>query len=241
MSAWLLTGWTCVMTFGGGLVALRFDAYRAFVLAFAAGALITTALLDLIPEALGLLEEAGMPLPHQHVMFACTLGFLAFYLLEPVAHDAGEPHDLGPAPSAGLFGASGLALHSLLDGVAIGEAFRAGAGVGWVVALAVIVHKFADGVSTVSILVSTGRSTRGINAALVLVALAPLLGLALQALVALPTHMLAFVLGWFSGVFLYLGSAVLIPAAHAANHSRWVPVATLSGVMLVYLVYLASA
>jgi zinc transporter ZupT len=241
MSALLLTGWTCLMTFGGGLIALRLEAYRAFVLAFAAGALITTALLDVIPGALGLLENTASLLPHQHVMFASTLGFLAFYLLEQVAHDPGKAHDPGPAHSAGLFGATGIALHSLLDGVAIGEAFRAGAGVGWVVALAVIVHKFADGVSTVSILMSTGRDARSANVALAIVALAPLAGLAIQAILPLPPSMLALVLGWFAGVFLYLGAAALIPAAHAASHSRLLPVATLSGVVLVYVVYLASA
>jgi zinc transporter ZupT len=37
----------------------------------------------------------------------------------------------------------------LLDGVAIGEAFPAGTSISWIVSLAVIVHKFADGVSTV--------------------------------------------------------------------------------------------
>jgi hypothetical protein len=47
------------MTLGGGLLALRLEAYRAFVLAFAAGALVASALIDVIPEALGLLETSG--------------------------------------------------------------------------------------------------------------------------------------------------------------------------------------
>ena len=72
-------------------------------------------------------------------------------------------------------GAAGIGLHSLLDGVAIGEAFHAGSSVGWVVALAVVVHKFADGVSTVGILMSTGQSPRAANRILGLIALAPLL------------------------------------------------------------------
>jgi zinc transporter ZupT len=53
--------------------------------------------------------------------------------------------------------------------------------------------------------------------------------------------MLAFVLAWFAGVFLYLGAAALIPAAHMASHSRWLPAATLAGVGLVYVIYRASA
>jgi zinc transporter ZupT len=241
MSAFLITSWTCVMTFGGGLIALRLDAYRAFVLAFAAGALVASALLDVIPDALELLVKSGAPLHHHHLMFTVCLGFLAFYVLEQSTHSTGDPHVLGAAPAAGLLGAVGIGVHSLLDGVAIGEAFHAGAGVGWVVAVAVIVHKFADGVSTVGILMSTGRSTRAVNAILAIIAFAPLLGLLLQLFVPLPLYMLAFVLGWFAGVFLYLGAAALIPAAHAASHSRWLPVATVAGVGLVYIVYRASA
>jgi ZIP family zinc transporter len=108
--------------------------------------------------------------------------------------------------------------------------------VGWIVALAVIVHKFADGVSTIGVLVGTGRGGRIAYAVLLVIALAPLLGLAIQALVPLPLYLLAFVLGWFAGVFLYLGAAALIPAAHAQSRSRWLPAATLAGVAVVYLV-----
>jgi ZIP family zinc transporter len=242
MAAFLLTGCTCVMTLGGGLLALRLEAYRAFVLAFAAGALVASALLDVIPDALEMLARSGSRFHHHHLMFACTLGFLAFYLLEQATHSTDDPHDLTPmhGSHAGLWGAAGIGVHSLFDGVAIGEAFHAGPAVGWIVALAVIVHKFADGVSTVGILVSTGQSSRTANSMLVMTSLAPLAGLALQVLVPLPLSVLALVMGWFAGVFLYLGAAALIPAAHAASQSRWLPAATLSGVTLVYLVYRAS-
>jgi len=243
MTALLLTGCTCAMTFGGGLLALRLEAYRAFVIAFAAGALVASALMDVIPDALELLTRSGAPLHHHHLMFACSLGFLSFYLLEQVTHTPGDPHDTVTAEigQAGVWGAAGIGVHSLLDGVAIGEAFHAGAAVGWIVALAVTVHKFADGVSTVSILVTTGRSSSVAQAMLLVTALAPLVGLTLQTLVPLPLSVLALFLAWFSGVFLYLGSAALIPAAHAASQSRWVPAATLSGVAVVFVVSRAAA
>jgi zinc transporter ZupT len=250
--ALLVTGCTCAMTFGGGLLALRLDNYRAFVLAFAAGALVASALMDVIPDALVLLTKSGSLFHHHQLMFACSLGFLSFYLLEQNSHSHGEPHgagvDLEPAGaaspklhSAGLWGASGIGIHSVLDGVAIGEAFNAGAAVGWIVALAIIVHKFADGVSTVGVLVSTGRGTRAVRRILALTAVAPLVGLAVQVLVPLPLSLLALLLGWFSGVFLYLGAAALIPAAHAASRSRWLPLSTLMGVALVYVVSRALA
>ena len=70
------------MTFGGGLIALRLEAYRGMVLAFCAGALVSGALLNVIPEALDLSEASQSRLPHQHLLFACGLGFLVFYLFE---------------------------------------------------------------------------------------------------------------------------------------------------------------
>jgi zinc and cadmium transporter len=253
MSALLITGWTCVMTLGGGLLALRLHAYRAFVLAFAAGALVATALIDMIPEGLDLLMRSAdarigfsESFSHHQVMLASCFGFLAFYLLEKGAHDdprhgnADHVHT-GTHRASGLWGAMGIGIHSLLDGVAIGEAFHAGSGLGWVVALAVVVHKFADGVSTVGVLVTTGRRGRTANAILALVALAPLAGLVIQFFVPVPLSVLALVLGWFAGVFLYLGAAALMPAAHDVNHSRWLPAATFAGVTLVYLISRASS
>ena len=90
-------------------------------------------------------------------------------------------------------------------------------------------------------MVATGRSPRLAQAMLGLTAAAPLAGLAIQAIVPLPLSMLALLLGWFSGVFLYLGAAALIPAAHASSHSPWVPAATLSGITFVYLVSRVAA
>jgi ZIP family zinc transporter len=242
MTEFLVTGCTCAMTLGGGFLALRLEAYRAFVIAFAAGALVASALMDVIPDALELLTKSGAALHHHHLMFACSLGFLSFYLLEQVTHSPNDPHEsmVPQIAHAGLWGAAGIAVHSLIDGVAIGEAFHAGAAVGWIVALAVIVHKFADGVSTVSIIVTTGRSIRVARTMLLLTAAAPLVGLGIQALVPLPLSLLALFLGWFSGVFLYLGAAALIPAAHASSHSRWLPAATLAGIAFVYLVSRAA-
>lgn len=230
-------------------MALRLEAYRALAFAFAAGALVATALMDVIPDALELLSRSGSHFHHHHLMFACSLGFLAFYLFEQVAHGATKGdhyhhhhHDTmaSEVSHAGLFGASGMVFHSLLDGVAIGEAFHAGTDIGWIVALAVIIHKFADGVSTVGIVVSVGRSTRLAQIMLAFTALAPLAGLVLQWLFPLPLAALALVLGWFAGVFLYVGATALIPAAHAASESRWLPVATLAGVTLVFLASRAS-
>jgi len=59
MQELLVTGFAGAITFVGGLIALRTEAHRGAVYAFCAGALIGTALLALVPEALELSARAG--------------------------------------------------------------------------------------------------------------------------------------------------------------------------------------
>jgi ZIP family zinc transporter len=215
------------------------QAYRGLVLAFCAGALVAGALMDVIPDALELLESAQTGWHHHHLLFSCSLGFLLFYLFEHAAHHS-DTHD-HPAHynhtcQAGAWGAAGIGVHSFFDGVAIGGAFQAGGDVAWVVALAVMLHKIADGASTVGIMLGTQHSTKATLCMLVVTAIAPLAGTMAQSLFVIPTPLLALVLGWFAGVFLYLGASSLLPAAHEAGHSRWLPLATMSGAAFVYLV-----
>jgi zinc transporter ZupT len=240
MTVYWLAGATCVMTFGGGLIALRLEAYRGMVLAFCAGALVSGALLNVIPEALDLLEASQSSFPHQHLLFACALGFLAFYLFEHAVHHehAHDPDSVGNLRhKVGAWGALGIGIHSFFDGVAIGGAFQAGNEMGWVVAVAVMVHKIADGASSVGVMLSTRHSVPQVVAVLSATAIAPLIGTTVQSAFVIPTPLLALILGWFSGIFLYLGATCLLPAAHEAGESRWLPVVTLSGAVLIYIAH----
>ena len=106
---------------------------------------------------------------------------------------------------------------------------------GWVVAVAVLLHKIADGASTVGVMLGTQHDAKTTMRMLIVAALAPLAGTALQSLVTIPTPMLALTFGWFAGVFLYLGGSSLLPAAHESGHSRWLPLATLAGVAFTFV------
>lgn len=238
MTALLVSGATGLVTLAGGLLVLRLQAYRGLVLAFCAGALVAGALMNVIPDALQLLESSHSSFHHHHLLFACTLGFLVFYLFEHAAHHGGErdhPAQYNHSCQVGAWGAAGLSVHSFFDGVAIGGAFEAGGELGWVVALAVLLHKIADGASTVGVMLGTQHSTTVAIRMLFLTAIAPLVGTLLQAVITLPPSILALALGWFAGVFLYLGASSLLPAAHESGHSRWLPLATLAGVAFVFL------
>jgi zinc and cadmium transporter len=238
MTALLVSGATCLVTLGGGLLVLRLQAYRGLVLAFCAGALVAGALMDVIPNALQLLESTQTSFHHHHLLFASTLGFLVFYLFEHAAHHSDErdhPSHYNHSCQVGAWGAAGIGIHSFFDGVAIGGAFEAGTELGWVVAFAVLMHKLADGASTVGVMLGTQHDANTTLRMLLITALAPLAGTILQSLVTIPKPVLALTLGWFAGVFLYLGGSSLLPAAHESGHSRWLPLATLAGVLFTFL------
>src|SRR5215510_11052363 len=179
MTALWISGATCVMTLGGGFLALRLQAYRGLVLAFCAGALVAGALMDVIPDALQLLESSQTRFHHHHLLLACSLGFLCFYLFEHSAHHTetqDHPSHYNHTCQAGAWGAAGIGVHSFFDGVAIGGAFQANTEIGWIVALAVVLHKFADGVSTVGIMLGTQHSSKATTTMLSVTALAPVAG-----------------------------------------------------------------
>ena len=238
MTVFWVAGATFVLTLTGGFLVLRLQAYQGIVFAFCAGALIAGALMEVIPESLELLSTTGSTFHHHHILLSCALGFLCFYLVEQLSHHRETTHEQAShhahAPHAGIWGAMGILVHSFFDGFAIGKGFHAGEHIGWAIALGIILHKIADGASVTGVMLGTKQSVRDTRIMLILTALAPLAGVYAQSFVAFQAEMLALLLGWFGGVFLYLGAGSLLPAAHDASHSRQLPIATLAGVLFVY-------
>lgn len=243
MTALWISGAISIITFAGGLIALRLQAHRSLMLAFCAGALVAGALMTVLPEAWQLLESTPSRFQYRHLLFACSLGFLCFYLFEHAAHHSetqDHPSHYNHTCQAGAWGAAGIGVHSFFDGFAIGGAFQAGSEIGWVVALAVMLHKITDGISTVGVMLGTQHSTTAATAMLSVTALAPIVGVITQSAFSVPGPLLALMLGWFAGVFLYLGASSLLPAAHEFGHSRWLPLVTLAGAAFVYLAQLLA-
>lgn len=239
MQAYLLAGAAGLITLGGGLVALRAEAYRGLVFAFCAGALIATALVGLVPDSLALLAESARPYPYEvsALLLACLAGFFSFYLLENLEHHGDVEEDgllhHSHGHQTGVWGAAGIGVHSFLDGVALGAAFEHGDQLGWSIAIGVLLHKLADGVSVAGVMRGTQHGRRPTVAMVAFAAAAPFAGVMAHRIVDLPIAALALVFGWFAGVFLYLGATSLLPAAHEAARSRRVPLAALAGVVLI--------
>ncbi len=172
-------------------------------------------------------------------MVAVILGFLAIHTLEKAAviHSAHEDKYADHKhPLVGCIGASGLAFHSLLDGVGIGLGFHASSHAGLLIAIAVIAHDFSDGLNTVSLVLINKHTVRKALRFLVVDAVAPIIGLGSTYLFTIPDTFLAIYLGFFVGFLLYLGAADLLPEAHSKHSSYKLIGLTFLGVLFIFIV-----
>lgn len=237
LTAILVSGAAFVSAFVGGLLALRAVRFVGMIIALGAGIRIGAAFFDLIPEAVALTGSLD------RVMVATAIGFLAFYAIEKltavhVGHEAAAELDHGQATHrhVGVIGATGMSIHSFLDGVALATGLAVGGGLGLIIAIVVVVHRLSDGISVVSLLAASHVDRDVAMRWVAIVAVAPVLGVALGLVVAVPDEVLGILLALFAGFFLYVGAAELLPEAHRSDRSRWVAAATLGGTVAIYLV-----
>jgi len=228
-------------TLAGGIAAFRLRHRLHVIMAIAAGVLVATALVDLLPEAIGLIGGADGAML---VGIAAVVGYLIYAGVETFIHQGSYEHEHGPeqdpdephehphpSPGAariGLVAPAGLIVHSFLDGLAIGLSFTASAEIGLIVTLAVLVHDFADGLNVVTLALSVGGSRRAAIALLALDAAAPIVGIAVSQLFAPDPHGLALVLGLFAGAFIAIGAGHLLPEAEHHRGAKASPLIALT-------------
>lgn len=220
----------------GGWLAMRAVRYVGVIIAVGAGIRIGAAFFDLIPESVEQLGSIDL------AMVVTTAGFLAFYALDKVTslhvgHETASEldHEASTHQHIGILGASGMAIHSFLDGVALAAALTVGGALGTIIAVVVIVHRFSDGIGVVSFILASRMPSSTAYRWVLLVAAAPVLGVLLGSVLTIPEQMLGAILGFFAGFFLYVGAAELLPEAHRRDSSRVVVAATLGGALAIYL------
>ncbi len=201
----------------GGMFALRFKDKLHLILGFSAGAIIGVAFFDLLPEAIALGSKS------YNISFITSisaLGFIVYTVLDRFVffHSHGsDEHVEVTVSKRGVLGAGSLSLHSFLDGAAIGLAFQVSASVGAIVAVAVLVHDFSDGINTVNLVLKNSGSRSQAFKWLMVDAIAPVLGVASTLFFSVPEATLGIILATFAGFFLYIGASDLLPESHHAD------------------------
>ncbi len=170
-------------------------------IAFGAGFMIAVAILGVFPEVFRAGPEAGL------YVVAGYLGVhAAQHVLIPHFHYGEETHQVSAV--TGMTALVGLSLHSFFDGVAIASGFLVSGRLGFLLFLAVLVHKLPEGVTMASMMLAGGQSRARAVGSAVGLGVATLLGVALMEVVApLARHGLAL----SAGVTLYVAASNLVP------------------------------
>jgi len=188
------------------------------LVAFSAGSILGAAYLDLLPEAVELVEEAS-------VFIYITLGFVLFFFVERFVywyHGHGHEADISDqmaekAATKGLayLNLVGDGIHNFIDGIVIAASYLVGFPVGLATTIAVIFHELPQELGDYGILVYAGFRR---NRALLLnfaVALAVVLGGAF-AVFSIETveAMTGLLIAFSAGGFIYLAASELVPELH---------------------------
>jgi zinc transporter ZupT len=237
---------TFLSTLIGGLFALRFKDKLHLILGFSAGAVIGVAFFDLLPEAL----ELGSKFYSTSIITSLVAsGFVVYLILDRLVslhtHSQGDDHDdkdkelVGDPESKysnrGILGAGSLSIHSFIDGVAIGLSFQVSTTIGIIVAIAVLVHDFSDGINTVSLIVRNKGGNLYAFRWLIVDAVAPIVGVVSTLFFKLPEQVLGIILAIFCGFFLYIGASDLIPESHHGHPRFLTTFMTVLGVGVLYV------
>ena len=234
-----LAALTVIATFMGGLLALRAKDRFHLVLGLSAGLLLGLVGFDLLPEIFEMnsSELGGV----KTISIALISGFLFLHFLEqfvgshePAESDYGHDHKHA-VEIAGVVGAVAMAGHIFLDGVALALAFKVSTELGIAVFIAMIVHAFSDGLNTVALLIKTNQWREKGKYLLGLDAVARIGGAALGSSLTISDGNLAIYLAAFSGIVIYLATSHILPEAHSKHPSKVTMVATLTGVVIMWL------
>jgi ZIP family zinc transporter len=187
-----------------------------------------------MPEAIEL-GSAAYSIPI--IITVIAAGFFFFMVLDRfvVFHSHhSDDHGHEHLHKRGPLGAGSLSVHSFLDGLAIGLAFKVSVAVGAVVTTAVLVHDFSDGINTVNLILKNGGALRDARRWLFVDALAPVLGVIATLFFSVSESVLGIILAVFSGFFLYIGASDLLPESHHNHPTIWTTIATLAGVVILF-------
>ncbi len=192
----------------GGLVLVRarsIERYLRYFVALGAGFLMATAVIEMAPESLRVNPKLGPVL--------IMAGYCAVHLLE---HTINAHFHFGEETHAGEFisghtGYSvlgGLSVHALFDGVAIGSGFAVSGWLGWLIFLAILLHKAPEGFTMASVMLASGRSRTTAFYSAVALAAATVAGVLVIELVP---SWLSYGLPVSAGVAIYVAATDLVP------------------------------
>jgi len=193
--------------FGGAVIVQRDweRRYLRYFVALGAGFMLATAMVEMVPESLQMGGRKGALL--------VLVGYLIVHLFEhtitPHFHYGEETHsDEFVHTHKRMSVLFGLMIHTFFDGIAITSGFLISSWLGWVIFLAVFLHKIPEGFTVTSVMLASGLSKSKSWFASVMLGLATLAGVLTM---AVGRHAVGYGLPLAAGVTIYVAASDLIP------------------------------
>ncbi len=182
---------------------------------FAAGILVTVALMGILPEAVDMAGES--------VFSTMLYSFMGAYLFEHLLfsihhHERGEKgvHFDTAVPLVIV----GDTIHNFIDGVAIAATYIASPGLGVITAISTFLHEVPHEVGDFGILLKAGLSNSKVILINLFSACATIFGALIIYYVPQNNMVIGHLLAIAGGLFLYLGATDFLPHIHDVNISK---------------------
>jgi zinc and cadmium transporter len=193
--------------FGGAIIVQKHweRSYLKYFVALGAGFMLATAIVEIFPESLRL--------QGQNAAYLVLLGYLIVHFFEHTVsshfHFGEETHEAEFVHThKGYSVLLGLLIHTFFDGIAIASGFIVSNWLGWVIFLAVFLHKIPEGFTVASVMLASGTSRGTAWGASALLGAATVAGVLTMALLR---HQVGFGLPLSAGVTIYVAASDLMP------------------------------
>jgi zinc and cadmium transporter len=220
---------------GGSLIYLRKSWPRRVqetLLALGAGFILALVFLKLIPASIRALGESAM--------LYCVLGFATIHFFEHTIvghlHFGQETHhDAMITKAASVSAFSGLFVHAFFDGFTISIGMQFDFMLGVLIFLAVLLHKFPEGLTIGSIVNAAGYPRRAVLLSTVGLAGATMVGVCtLFVFQHVSSEVVGAGFAFSAGVAVYVGASDLIPEINKSK-DRIPPLVVFAGMILFYV------
>lgn len=216
-----------------------------FLASFAAGTLLGTAFLDLLPEAAHETEHSGA-----NIFFWALIGIIFFFLVERFihwfhhhdeSHETETEHEKDSNSIIPLI-VIGDTLHNFLDGVVIAATFLVSIPLGIATTIAIAMHEIPQEIGDFGLLLHKGLQKKKIIMINVFSAAAAFAGALLTYFLGeFLENYIAILLALTAGLFIYIASSDLIPEIHHEKRKGFAIVETVLLIIGIALIWVATA
>ena len=217
-----------------------------YLLALGAGFMLAVTFFEILPKTILIWQRsASSPEDLSAPMILLLAGYLLTQFFEhtiaPHFHLGEEVHSENTISTSSAYtGVGGLFIHTFFDGVSIAAASQIDIRIGFLVFIAVFLHKFPEGFTVASMLLAAGKGFREVVIATSAIGLATLAGVLVFAAVGANFESsIAYALPLASGVTLYVAASDLIPEVnHHGGKRPLVSISVFAGVALFFAIHL---